>query len=108
MAVVAIKPYVEFKNKGYWIVDTRVSLDSVVYAFNQGLLPESIAQSYPLLDLEKVYGVIAFYLANRTEIDSYLLTEEQAFETMSQPLLAEAPALYEKLMQAKKSAQQHN
>ncbi|MEL7225636.1 MAG: DUF433 domain-containing protein [Cyanobacteria bacterium P01_D01_bin.36] len=105
MVAVAVKPYVEFKTEGYWIVGTRVSLDSVVYAFNQGLLPESIAQSYPLLNLEKVYGAIAFYLANRTEIDSYLLLEEHAFEAMPQPLSSEAPALYEKLMQAKRLAQ---
>ena len=58
MTVIATKPYVEFKQKGYWIVGTRVSLDSIVYAFRKGLLPESIAQAYPLLDLEKVYGAI--------------------------------------------------
>jgi len=60
MAVVLTKPYVEFKNEGYWIIGTRISLDSVIYAFRQGLLPESIAQSYPLLDIEKVYGAISY------------------------------------------------
>jgi hypothetical protein len=55
MAVIATKPYVEFKEEGYWVIGTRISLDSIVYAFRNGLLPESIAQAYPLLDLEKVY-----------------------------------------------------
>ncbi|MBE9079029.1 hypothetical protein IQ241_17285 [Romeria aff. gracilis LEGE 07310] len=41
----------------------------IVNAFRQGLLPKSMAQSYPRLELEKVYGAIAFYLANRSEID---------------------------------------
>ncbi len=63
MTVVASKPYIEFKNQGYWIVGTRISLDSIVYAFRQGLPPESIAQTYPLLNLEKIYGAITFYLA---------------------------------------------
>ena len=66
MAVVLTKPYVEFKNEGYWIIGTRISLDSVIYAFRQGLLPESIAQSYPLLDIEKVYGAIAMKANDRS------------------------------------------
>jgi hypothetical protein len=39
------KDYVEQHDEAYWIVGTRVSLDSVVYAFLEGLLPESIADS---------------------------------------------------------------
>ena len=47
-----------------------VSLDSIVYAFLNGQTAESIAQSFPLLTLEQVYGAIAVYLANRDEIDA--------------------------------------
>jgi uncharacterized protein (DUF433 family) len=57
----------------YWIEGTRISLDLIVYAFQKGLSPESIVQSFPLLTLEQVYGAIAFYLANRIEIDGYLV-----------------------------------
>ena len=106
MTTIAIKPYIEFKNEGYWIIGTRISLDSIVYAFHQGLPPERIAQSFPLLDLEKVYGAITFYLAYRSDIDVYLLSAEQAFDTMPQPLQGDAPALYQKLLAAKESAQQ--
>ena len=106
MTVIATKPYVEFKKQGYWIIGTRVSLDSVVYAFRKGLLPESIARAYPLLDLEKVYGAITFYLANRSDIDAYLISEEQAFDAMPQPLHIDAPSLYQKLIAARESSQQ--
>lgn len=106
MTVVATKPYVEFKKEGYWIIGTRISLDSIVYAFRKGLLPESIAQAYPLLDLETVYGAITFYLANRSEIDAYLIAEDQAFDSMPQLLQIEAPALHQKLTAARKSVQQ--
>lgn len=106
MSVVTTKPYVEFENEGYWIIGTRISLDSVVYAFQKGLLPESIAQSYPLLDLEKVYGAITFYLANRSDIDAYLASEEDAFNAMPQPLQVDAPSLYQKLIAAKESSRQ--
>ena len=103
MPVTALKPYVEFKNRGYWIVGTRVALDSVVYAFQQGKTPTEIVRSYPLLSLENVYGAIAFYLANRDDIDAYLASEEKTFNTMPQPLLSDAPDLYKKLVAAKAS-----
>lgn len=106
MSAVATKSYIEFKDNGYWIIGTRISLDSVVYAFRKGLSPESIAQSYPLLDLEKVYGAITFYLANRSDIDAYLASEEQAFDVMPQPLQVDAPSFYQKLVAAKQSSQQ--
>ena len=50
------KEYVEQRDGGYWIIGTRVSLESVVYAFLRGAAPESIAQSFPILKLEEVYG----------------------------------------------------
>ena len=101
MPVVAAKSYIEYRNDTYWIEETRISLDSIVYAFQQGLSPESIVQSFPLLTLEQVYGAIAFYLANRAEMDAYLKEEAAEFETMPQPLHASDPTLYEKLMKAK-------
>ena len=106
MATVATKTYVELKDEGYWLAGTRVSLDSVIYSFRQCALPDSIAQSYPLLNLEQVYGAITFYLANRSDIDAYLIAEEQAFDEMSQPLQADAPDLYQRLVAAKTSVKQ--
>ena len=106
MPVLAAKSYVEYQNNSYWVEETRISLDSIVYAFQRGLSPESIVQSFPLLTLEQVYGAITFYLANRAEIDAYLTVEEAAFDAMPQPLQTAAPALYSKLMSAKATRQQ--
>ena len=108
MSVVASKSYIEYRNDAYWVEGTRISLDSIVYAFQKGLSPESIVQSFPLLTLEQVYGAIAFYLANRAEIDAYLAAEEAAFDAMPQPLQSTDPALYDKLMAAKTARQQVN
>ena len=59
------KKYVEYRNKGYWIAGTRVSLDSIVYAFNQGLSPEAIvSECFPTLTLEKVYGDVKNAIIN--------------------------------------------
>ncbi len=60
----------------------RISLNSIVYAFRCGQSPESIRRSFPLLNLEEIYGAIAFYLANQTEIDEYLVQEEKEFEKL--------------------------
>ncbi len=49
-----------------------VSLDSVVIAFQEGQSPETIQQLYSALSLEEVYGAVAYYLANRNEVDQYL------------------------------------
>lgn len=76
-----------------------------MYSFRKGLSPESIVQSFPLLTLEQVYGVITFYLANRAEIDIYLAAEEKAFNAMPQPLRTTDPALYSKFMAAKTARQ---
>jgi uncharacterized protein (DUF433 family) len=101
MTLVAAKSYIEYRNEAYWVEGTRISLDSVVYAFQDGLSPESIAQAFPLLTLEQVYGAIVFYLGNRAEIDAYLAAEEAAFEAMLQPLEASDPSLYTKLTSAR-------
>lgn len=105
MTVIAVKPYIEYRDKAYWVKGTRISLDSVVYAFRDGLSPESIIHGFPLLTLEQVYGAIAFYLANRAEIDAFLATEEAAFDAMPQPLKSSDPALYSKLIAAKAARQ---
>lgn len=105
MPVIAAKSYVEYRSEGYWVTSTRISLDSIVYAFQTGQSPEAIVQSFPLLTLEQVYGAIAFYLANQAEIDAYLAAEEAEFDAMPQPLQTTDSALYNKLIAAKAQTQ---
>lgn len=97
---VLTKQYVEQRDRGYWIEGTRISLDSVVYGFLNGESPESIAHNFPLLELEQVYGGIAFYLANRELIDQYLKEGEAEFEKLQQSLREKNPLLYQKLKAA--------
>jgi uncharacterized protein (DUF433 family) len=54
------------------VTGTRVSLDSVVYAFNEGATPEEIAQQYPTVSLKDAYAVISYYLQNQAEVEKYL------------------------------------
>ena len=51
---------------------TRVTLDTVIGAFNHGCSPEEILLKYPPLELVDIYSVITYYLWHRTELDAYL------------------------------------
>jgi len=95
------KEYVSKTNGGYRLTGTRVSLDSVVYAWHNGLSPESIVDDFPVLTLEQVHGALAFYLARQDEIDEYLRLGEAEYEVLQkhiEQLRATKPQLYEKLM----------
>jgi len=74
------KKYVERRDHGYWLIGTRVSLDSIVSAFLMGLSPETIATDcFPTLTLEQVYGAITYYLGNRAEIDASLKVDDKTY-----------------------------
>ena len=104
-APTSAKQYIEQRDEGYWIEETRISLDSIVYAFLNGESPESIAQNFPLLLLEQVYGAITFYLANRELIDAYLKEGEEEFEKLQKSLREKNPLLYQKLKDAQTQKQ---
>jgi uncharacterized protein (DUF433 family) len=95
------RDYIEKRDGGYWVVGTRVSLDSVVYAFLRGATPEIIAQSYPVLSLEEVCGAIAFYLANQAEIDAMLAGNDREFELLRKQTRDANASLYKKLEEAR-------
>ncbi|MGA2034422.1 MAG: DUF433 domain-containing protein [Thermoguttaceae bacterium] len=98
--------YVETHDGGYWVSGTRVSLDSVVLAFLQGLSPEAIAsECFPTLTLEQVYGSIAYYLAHRAEIDAYLKQADAEFEALRQAIHSNAPDFSRKLAEARRQMQ---
>jgi uncharacterized protein (DUF433 family) len=59
------------------LVGTRVTLDSVVIAFDMGATPEEIVHRYPSIDITSVYEVIAYVLRHRSGVDDYLRVREQ-------------------------------
>jgi uncharacterized protein (DUF433 family) len=89
--------YVSKQKGAYRIKGTRVSLDSVVYAFRDGQSPESIQISFPALTLEQIYGAITFYLGHRKAIDAYLKEGEAKYEAMRKASREKNPELYERL-----------
>lgn len=51
---------------------TRVSLESVVIAFDRGASAEEIAESFPSVELATVYATLAYVLTERDRVDQYL------------------------------------
>lgn len=51
---------------------TRVTLDTIVEAFEEGLSAEEIALEYPSVDLGDIYGAIGYYLRRKDEVEAYL------------------------------------
>ncbi len=96
--------YIEHRSGGYYIAGTRVSLDSIVYAFNEGRLPEDIREDFPLLKLSQVYGAIAFYLDHQADIDAHLSQTEREFENSGVPMAEANPALWERIQRARARA----
>jgi uncharacterized protein (DUF433 family) len=64
---------------------TRVTLDTIVTAFQLGATAEEIALRYPTLEIADIYGVIGYYLRHRTEVEEYLqMRKQQANEVQSE------------------------
>ena len=64
------------------VAGTRVSLETVVYAFDAGSSAEEIAEQYPALSLGNVYAVIAYLLDNRDSVDVYVAARREKAEAL--------------------------
>jgi uncharacterized protein (DUF433 family) len=95
------KEYIEERDGNYFVAGTRISLDSIVHAFRRGESPETICRNFELLRLEEVYGAIAYYLANQTPLDAYMVRQDQKWsegKRNAEPLSAD---LRERLLRAR-------
>jgi uncharacterized protein (DUF433 family) len=99
------KEYVNFSEGVYRVADTRVSLDSLVYLFREGMSVESMVESYTVLTLEQVHGALAFYLANQKEIDAYLAEGQRAAEVQHKQSRQTNAELIAKLQRARNASQ---
>ena len=66
------------------ILHSRVTLDTLVSAFQGGATAEEIAQQYPTVSLADIYSIIGYYLRRRPEIDAYLARRQQAAQQVRQ------------------------
>lgn len=73
--------------------NSRVLLEIVIRAFQNGASPESIVSQYSTLTLSDTYGAIAYYLKNQETVEEYLNQREELAESVRQRLEANQPDL---------------
>jgi uncharacterized protein (DUF433 family) len=71
--------------------NTRVLLEFVIHAYQDGATPEQIVKRFDTLHLADVHAVIAYYLRHRQEIEEYLSRRETEAEETRQRIEAEMP-----------------
>lgn len=97
--------YVEERGGGYYIAGTRISLDSIVHAFQAGESPEEILRSFPMAGpLVRVYGAITFYLENKEKVEAYLKEQDRRWEELARIQAKSDSPLAKRLREAKEHA----
>jgi len=88
------------------IGQTRVPLETVVHAFNEGATAEEVAYRYPTLELADISATITYYLRHRIEVDEYIQGQETRTQELHRKIEAQQPdrrGLRERLL-ARRSA----
>jgi hypothetical protein len=78
-----MQDYVEQRDGGFYLVGSRIALDSLILAFKDGESPETILQSFPMAGpLVRIYGAIVFYLENTAKVEAYLRDQDRLWAEM--------------------------
>jgi uncharacterized protein (DUF433 family) len=83
---------------------TRVTLDTVIHAYEDGARPEEIVRAFDTLTLADVYGAISYYLRHREEVQVYLEQRQQQAAEMRRFWEARCPTagLKERLLERRR------
>lgn len=64
------------------IAGLRVSVQQVAVLSKEGLSSEEIAEEFGFVTLAQVYAALAYYHANKDEIEAYLVEEEAEYKQL--------------------------
>jgi len=98
-----VSDHIEQREGVYYIRTTRISLDSIVYAFREGCSPESIREDFDGLTLAQVYWAIAFYLDNQAQIDVYLAQRRQEWAELERQGIPPSSELQARIERARET-----
>jgi len=59
------------------VTGSRVSLEAVLYQYEQGNSAQQIHESFPSLRLADIHAVISYYLNHREQVNEYLRDQEK-------------------------------
>lgn len=72
------------KNGTPHIAGTSVTVRTIVRYYKLGLSPEEIAAQYSHLEMAQVYAALAYYHANRVEMEAHMAVEEAESDRIEQ------------------------
>lgn len=72
------------------IAGTRITVGRIATLWKQGLNAEAIQNEYPHIQLAKIYAALAYYHANREEIEQLLAQDQIDYQRYSQ-LYSQSP-----------------
>ena len=61
---------------------TRITVHRIATLYKQGQSPEETVQTYPQLSLAQVYSALAYYHANRDEVESELSATDALYDEL--------------------------
>ena len=90
MQTVAV-PLLNDGHGGMRVTGTRVLLERILHAFEDGATPEGIVQSYDTLQLADVYAVLSWYLRHKAEVQDYLRKRSVEAEAIRRTIESKQP-----------------
>lgn len=65
---------------------TRITVHRIAVLYKQGQNAEEVARTYPHLSLGQIYTALAYYHANRDEVEAELAADDADYDALkSQP-----------------------
>jgi uncharacterized protein (DUF433 family) len=79
-------PLTQWEDGTIRVTGSRVPIDSILYHFKLGSVPEQIVYMFEGLRLVDIYGVIAYYLSHQDTVEEYLRDQEAKDDEFMQQL----------------------
>lgn len=70
------------------IAGRRISVQAIAVLYKQGMSPEDIAEELEFLTLAQIYAALAYYHANKDEIEAYLAEEKAEYDRLEAEYIA--------------------
>ena len=99
------KDYIEKRETGYYVIGSRIPIDTIVTAFLGGDTPETLRTSFPTLTLKQVYGGFLFYLENRDVVEASMKVDEESLTRRNREFRDNNPARFQRLEAARRVVQ---
>jgi uncharacterized protein (DUF433 family) len=97
-----VNEFIEMRGQGYYLVGSRISLDTIAYCLRRGESVPQIIENFPALEGEEqlVQGVIDYVHTHQSAVDEYLAEGERRYVELCRqnPL---PPSLAEKIRKAR-------